>query len=203
VTPSAIKAVIYAVIAAIIVGGSIYFNKMGRDIERQRQYIEKQDQALAVMHQNQRALKDTVERQNDAIEETARVAVTAGELYEELSRRPVPVRYVTREAVSESIATGNCDLAALSAWDLLNKRGVIPCTGLTCPQPEQPDVSYWRQYYLDQSAASQPSSVNVSIHAIQPLSSLFDTPSRYPLPIQSSPLSQAPIYGWQVSIDRP
>ncbi|HET6455811.1 MAG TPA: hypothetical protein VFI02_15515 [Armatimonadota bacterium] len=185
------------VFVLIILGGALYFTHLGAKLEKQELLLKNQARDLEIRAENARKLREALEDQDEATAAAREAAATANALYEEVLNRPRPVRVVPRDQIVEVIRSGNCDTAAVDAWDLLKEKGVIQWNDASNSR----DVDYWRDYYLDYARhAPQPRPVQVDIHVSRPLNPGL-TELRYPPLGQSSGLSQPLNYGLPISVE--
>ena len=185
------------VFVLIILGGALYFTHLGAKLEKQEVLLKKQAWDLELRQENERLVLEALEEQSDAAEAARTAAMVANELYEEALNRPRPVRVVPRDRIVEVIRAGDCDTAAVDAWDLLKEKGVIQWNDASNSR----DVDYWRDYYLDYARhAPRPQPVQLDIHVSQPLSPGL-TAWRSPHPGPNSSLSQVWSSGQPISVE--
>ena len=184
------------VFVLIILGGALYFTHLGAKLEKQELLLKNQARDLELRQENERRVLEALEEQSDAAEAARTAAMVANELYEEALNRPRPVRVVPRDRIVEVIRAGDCDTAAVDAWDLLQEKGIT-----TWDSNARFDSDYWRDYYLDYARhAPRPQPVQVDIHVSRPLNPGL-TELRSPLPGLNSPLYPGWSSGQPISVE--
>lgn len=185
-----------AAFVALVIGGALYFTHLGAKLEKQEVLLKRQALDLELRQKNERKLEEALEEQSEAAEAARNASEVANELYEEIVNRPRPVRVVPRDRIVEVIRPGDCDRAALDAWDLLQEKGVT-----TWDSNARLDSDYWREYYLDYARGVQPPRpVQVDIHVSRPLNQSLTEWRSLP-PGQSWPLYPQLNSGLQISAE--
>lgn len=186
-----------AVFVLAILGGALYFTHLGSKLEKQELLLKNQARDLEIRAQNEEKLSEALEAQDEATAAAREAAATANALYEEVLNRPRPVRIVPRDQIVEVVRPGDCDRAAVDAWDLLKEKGVIQWNDASNSR----DVDYWRDYYLDYARhAPQPRPVQVDFHVSRPLNPGLTELRSPPLGPNSS-LSQMWSSGQPISVE--
>lgn len=181
---------------SLVMGGALYFTHLGKKLEKQELLLRNQARDLELRQENERRLAEAMEEQTAAVEESRQAARTAEELYNQVVNQPRPVRVVPRDRVVEVIRPGNCDNAALDAWDLLQEKGITKWES-----DARYDSDYWRDYYLDYARHVQPPQpVQLDIHVSRPLTPGL-TAWRSPHPGLSSPLYPGWNSGLPISVE--
>lgn len=120
-------------------------------------------------------LTGAVDEQTAYAEASQQAAAEAHALYEHLRRRDPEVRYVPRERIVEVVRPGDCQRAALDAWDLLN--GGDASWGY-----DGPTVSDWQAFYASTSELTWGVAPQSLVHRSFPVVSelrLYATQSPY------------------------
>ena len=117
-----------------------------------------------------KACNDSVEDLTYAVQEQTRMAddlriagETANEMYYEIANRPPTIKVVPRDRIVEVIRPGNCDRAALDAYDLLHRERTS--------WKKERTVEEWATYYSQPysawaPAAALPPAVLPNSHAV-------------------------------------
>jgi len=180
-----------------ILGGALYFSHLGAKLEKQQVLLQQQQQDLKIRAENEKKLTEAIEEQTDATRAARAAAQVANALYEEELNRPRPIHTVPRDRVVEVVRSGDCDRAALDAWDLLKEKGVIQWNDASNSRGSD----YWRDYYLDYARhARPPQPVQVDFLVQRPLSSI-NTPLKSQFPGLSSRPCPLLSSGLQVSAE--
>jgi hypothetical protein len=186
-----------ALFVLAILGGALYFTHLGKKLEQQNALIQQQTHELEVRTKNEKKLTAAIEEQTEATAAARAAAQVANALAEEVLNRPRPVHTVPVEHVVEVVRAGDCDRAALDAWDLLEEKGVMKWNTTSTGH----SAEYWRDYYLDYARhAPQPQPVQVNIHVPQPLNPGL-TGWRSPHPGLNSNLSPMLNSGLEISAE--